>query len=178
VEPQPSAPPPGGVQRDGETWRIEAQSVSRAQLAQQLAQASGSQLNAEAIAWFQQAAPLSGHWQGLSLRAAWQGLLGDQVHYALRCGTQRCALWVAGASAAPSAGSGRMPMPINAPAEIAVMATDYPVMLPPSVSEQPTPNVSEQPTASVSEPLTALAPSLAEAAAPMQVDPPELLPSE
>lgn len=84
------------VRRERAGLVIAAQSAPRAEVARQLAAATGEDPRAAAAA-LASARALTLHWQGRDAAEAWRLVLGDQASHALQCSAGRCRLWWAAA---------------------------------------------------------------------------------
>jgi hypothetical protein len=110
-QPQPAA---GSLRRDGDLgWWIHPGTLTRAELAAQLAEASGSRLRGDLL---QPEARLPAQSLRLpSSEAAWRWLLDARQGYALRCAGLRCELWLTTAAAQPTTVSVPAPLPADPP---------------------------------------------------------------
>lgn len=109
--PQPAA---GSLRRDGEQgWWIHPGTLTRAELAASLAEASGSRLRGDLL---QPEARLPEQALRLpSSEAAWRWLLDARQGYALRCAGLRCELWLTTAGAQPAAAIAPASVPADPP---------------------------------------------------------------
>lgn len=114
IAPQAPQPAAGSLRRDGEQgWWIHPGTLTRAELAAQLAEASGSRLRGELL---QPEARLPAQALRLpSSEAAWRWLLDARQGYALRCAGLRCELWLTTAAAQPATVSAPAPLPADPP---------------------------------------------------------------
>lgn len=115
------------LERHGAEWRLSATDASRLDVAQRLAEASGSALRGSPDS-MRQLRPLQLQWQGRSLAQLWPRVLGPELNFALQCRRERCEVWIlgpAGAAVAATAWAARpsqvdepasLPMPVPMPA--------------------------------------------------------------
>lgn len=89
------------LERDGAEWHLSATDASRLEVAQRLAEASGSSLRGTPDA-LRGIRPLQLQWQGRSLAQLWPLVLGPELNFALQCRRERCEVWILGPASSTS----------------------------------------------------------------------------
>ncbi len=114
VAQQATQPTAGSLRRDGDQgWWIHPGTLTRAELAASLAEASGSRLRGDLL---QPEARLPAQALRLpSSEAAWRWLLDTRQGYALRCAGLRCELWLTTTAAQPAPVSATAPLSADPP---------------------------------------------------------------